>query len=91
MSKVGVVPLIFLVLLSIAALQNGDDPRRQRDEKQSPQGDILRSTLTKYSYNIQRRCWAGGSPCHLCSSSQVCIAPTGHPAIMCGRCVPILT
>nr|UMA82826.1 conotoxin precursor M [Conus ebraeus]DAZ85870.1 TPA_inf: conotoxin precursor M [Conus ebraeus] len=83
MSKVGAVLLIFLVILSLAALQNGDDPRRQRDEKQSPK----RGSLRKYSYNIQRRC-VYSTPCGECTRrGKICsVEPGGRGT--CGECVP---
>uniref|UniRef100_A0A0K8TUU7 Conopeptide n=1 Tax=Conus lenavati TaxID=1519839 RepID=A0A0K8TUU7_CONLV len=88
MSKVGLVLLIFLVLLTLAALhQDVDDPRRQRDEKRSPQRDILRSTLRKSSYNIQRRC-ANKTPCSTCTANgQDCSVSRGGKGT-CGTCVP---
>nr|DAC80582.1 TPA_inf: conotoxin superfamily M [Conus magus] len=87
MTKVEVVLLIFLVLLSLASLQNGDDPRRQRDEKQSPQRRIVQGTLRKYMYNIQRRC-AYGTPCSDCTSAgKVCSVKSGGKG-SCGTCVP---
>nr|ATF27413.1 conotoxin [Conus andremenezi] len=88
MSKVGVVLLIFLVLLSLAALQNGDDPRQQRGEKQSPQRDNFRSTLRKYSHNIQRRCRNGTSSCTTCArKGKDCMGRRGGGK-RCGKCVP---
>nr|DAZ86756.1 TPA_inf: conotoxin precursor M [Conus judaeus] len=56
MLKVGVVFLVFLVLLSLADSWNGDNPGRQRGEKQHPQWNVFRSNLRKHSSNHQRRC-----------------------------------
>nr|UMA82827.1 conotoxin precursor M [Conus ebraeus]DAZ86205.1 TPA_inf: conotoxin precursor M [Conus ebraeus] len=87
MSKVGAVLLIFLVILSLAALQNGDDPRRQRDEKQSPKRGIVQGNLRKYSYNIQRRC-ANSTPCTDCTSQgKTCQVQRGGKGT-CGECIP---
>uniref|UniRef100_A0A0C9S5U5 Ctr_55_TN conopeptide n=1 Tax=Conus tribblei TaxID=101761 RepID=A0A0C9S5U5_CONTD len=88
MSKVGLVLLIFLVLLTLAALhQDVDDPRRQRDEKRSPQRDILRSTLRKYRSNIQRRCSNGKTSCSTCTQQgKDCSVTRGSR--LCGTCVP---
>nr|AMP44675.1 conotoxin [Conus betulinus] len=87
MSKVEVVLLIFLGLLSLAALQNGDDSsRRQRDGKQSPQRDIVRRTRRRYNDNIQRRC-VNSTPCSECTNEgKICSVKPGGKGT-CGECV----